>query len=515
VLPGLPPIRILERQELSASATTVTLPASGTISDLTTPLDFTARHLVVLINAQTDDAARTVTVQFNGDTGSNYNHQLLQGEDSTTTAARVVDAASLSLVDIPASGDLWGGGFFLVPHAFGTANQKPILSMGGEAENDVRVITGRWASNAAITSVVLGMATDDFEAGSVLTLAVIDESYSVGESILGSDGALTIADLDDLSSQQGDISVIGYMRSDRSAVNDTLDIILNADSTSGNYNRQLLEGTATTRQASTASDNVIGICDADSATANFFSGGIMSISAFGAGTNDPALIALTGDNNQTSSFTRIVVARRNNVEAVTTITLDPSTGSNMKAGSGIWAYHVPKQIIGRTELGGDTASVTFSDIPQNFDALRLSVYARTDNDASASDSILLSLNADTTNANYQSQTLNGVTSSASAGAAADTRRLLIVAGGTATANVFDGGSVLIPQYAKTDRHKHMLSISGVTGFLRLRSNRWKNTAAITSIAITELSSNSFKAGSIFILEGISEETFHALQVVFE
>jgi hypothetical protein len=512
VIPGLPPIRILERQELSASATTVTLPASGTISDLTTPLDFTARHLVVLINAQTDDAARTVTVQFNGDTDTNYNQQFLQGASSTASAVRVADAASLSLVDIPASGDLWGGGSFLVPHAFGTANQKPILSLSGEAENDVRAVTGRWASNAAITSVVLGMATDDFQEGSVLTLAVIDESYNVGESILGSDGALTIADLDDLTLQQGDISVIGYMRSNRSDTNDTLDIILNADSTSGNYSRQLLEGTATTVQTSTASDNVIGICDADSATANFFSGGIMSISAFGAGADDPSLIVLTGANS-TSSFTRIVASRRNNVEAVTTITLDPSTGSAMKAGSGIWAYHVPKQIISR-QIGA-SASITFSDIPQNFDALRLSVYTRTDR-VDTNDEVVISFNGDTTAANYDRQLLSGSGSTVAVSQSASNKSISQIPAASTGGVLLPCSTTLIQQYAKTDRHKHLLTTFGrddsVIGFT---SMRWENTAAITSINLIPAIGPNFIAGSIFILEGISEETFHALQVVFE
>ena len=240
MIPGLPPLKVIETQTLGSSAASVTLPASGTIADL---MPSGSRHVVVLINGITTSGQQNLNVRFNGDSGNNYNTQGLDGAGSSASAFRQDAQAQTIITVMGADSNEFGGGMLLIPHAFGTSNHKATLGFGGNVENIVRTTAGRWANTAAITSVTILLGGNSLDAGTVIKLCVVDEDYlyhaTDGEVILGSDGTFTFDSLPDAA---GDISVIGYMRSDRSATDDNVLVELNADTTATNYHMQRLLG---------------------------------------------------------------------------------------------------------------------------------------------------------------------------------------------------------------------------------------------------------------------------------
>jgi hypothetical protein len=504
MIPGLPPIRTIARTELAAAASTITF--SG-IDTLIAALPFTARHLVVTINARSTRSSTVDApiIRLNGDTGNNYNYQLLRGDSTTASASRTSGANLWSIPNVPAASaaeGVFGGGTLVIPHAFNTANHKVALSIGGPAEASLDVLSCRWASTAAITSILIDQANGpNWLEGSVFELAVVDEDYVVEEQVLAADGTFTFSNLDDLV-QEGDLVAVGYLRTDRAQEDDSLEFSINSDTTGTNYARQLLDGGDSSASAAAATDRIIGTAVGNNASANMFGPLIASYSAFGKGANDVQYVSLSGQQNQTNSRVRGLIGRRNNIEAVTSILFNPVTGTNFKSGSMMSLYHVPKRLVGYAELESDTASVTFSDIPQGFEDLRLTCFTRTDR-VDTNDEVVISFNGDTTSANYDRQYLSGSATTLSVNRSAANKSISQIPAANTGANEFGSSATLIPQYAKTDRHKHLLTLFGRDdSVMGITSMRWENTAAITSIVLDQAVGPNFKAGSIFMLEAI-------------
>ncbi|KKL05263.1 hypothetical protein LCGC14_2607790 [marine sediment metagenome] len=72
MIPGLPPLVVLERIELSAAAASIQIPASGTIAGHAKFPTYGARHVVVLVNAASEDAVaeRNLEATFYSDGGA-------------------------------------------------------------------------------------------------------------------------------------------------------------------------------------------------------------------------------------------------------------------------------------------------------------------------------------------------------------------------------------------------------------------------------------------------------------
>ena len=121
-------------------------------------LSFTPRHLVLRVNAKTASTAGyerdNIQLQFNGDTGSNYNVQYLGALGSSSSAGRI-SAATTYLMGQTAADDAnyFAGGECLIPDALSTRSHKSIISLTGANEDIVQAVGGRWANTAAITSV--------------------------------------------------------------------------------------------------------------------------------------------------------------------------------------------------------------------------------------------------------------------------------------------------------------------------------------------------------------------------
>jgi hypothetical protein len=475
-------------------------------------LSFTPRHLVVRVNGRLDGAFTwgSTEIQFNGDTGTNYSTQRLEGAGTNATATRANGVTSLYSIIMPgdsAAANTFGGGEVLIPDALSTRTHKSSIALSGAHELNVRTVAGRWASTAAITSVTIGAFTDDFMAGSTFELCVVDESFNIDEQIKTGDGTFTVSSI---AAADGDLVVIGNLRSDRSGAGDAVVHNINDDGTSGNYAGQALYGDNTSAGAFTSTLNIANITG-NTATTSAFGVMVGQFSNFADGANDPAYNFLAGyhaASNNASVY--LYSTRRNNVEAITKLEFSPESSTNFITGSMLSTYAVPKNLITRTELASAASSVTFSSIPQTYDHLELTVYTQNDRGGGATvDQCLISINSDSTSANYDRQRLSGSDgSSVSAQTSAAQREIMRTPATAAGANVFGGGTATFYNYTKTDRHKHLLAAAGLAeptygGIMDVMSMRWENTAAITSITLANETATNFIAGSVFTLRGIN------------
>ncbi len=327
IIPGLPPLKVIERQQLTSTATAIVLPASGTIANAAPS---GSKHVVVVINAAFTGGADDIDLYFGtgggavDTTAGNYNGQSMEGVTSTASAARRGGAVTIPMgIPDDGSGDRFGGGAILIPDAFNTDTHKSALAMGGPYEDGIRIDTSRWENTGVLTSV--GIQGGTFAVGSVFELCVIDEDYAVaGAAIdLSADGDVIFKDLDGLV-QDGDVVAIGNLRTNSSGSIDTVKIEFNDDTTTGNYEHQSLDGDGTTVTAAAASDNNVGEVTGGGAITSAFSPFILSLSAFGKAVNDPHCLGLSGHHSLNSGHVELNSGRRNNVAAVTKIQLKPA-----------------------------------------------------------------------------------------------------------------------------------------------------------------------------------------------
>ena len=466
-------------------------------------LSFTPRHLLVRTNVLATSGTPNFRIRLNSDSGSNYNIQVLDAAaTSATTLRETADHFGLP-TNVTSDANEFCSGSFLFPDALSTRSHKSVLAMSGRVEDFLRAGAGRWANTAAITSVTLYLDSSTFTAGSTFELCVVDESFNIDEQILGSNGTFSVGSI---AAADGDLVVIGNVRSIRTAYTiDNLALQFNSDTTTTNYSRQYLNGAGSGVSAGAASTFEIGQVATEGAGASIFSPMLATVSNYADGSNDPAYTTMVAHHISSSeSLLQINSARRNNVEAITAISVLPTAAASFLTGSMLSTYFIPStgtNFIERQELGS-AANITFSDIPQTYDHLELSVYARSDVSGDVRQYGVY-FNGDTTISNYERQTFYA-TNATVAAYQYSSPVPGIIPGATSTANVFGAQTIIIQNYVLTDRHKSTLILGGYTtrAEIQLSSGRWKNTAAITSIELIVDSPDEFEAGTIVELRGI-------------
>jgi hypothetical protein len=160
-------------------------------------------------------------------------------------------------------------------------------------------------------------------------------------------------------------------------------------------------------------------------------------------------------------------------------------------------------LLKQITLGADTASLAFtsSDIPTSgYSHLQLVVVSRSTASASG-DGINLSLNGDTTTANYKYQVLQGASGSVAAVTTA-ARTIAYTDAASDPANAAGITTIEIPDYLGS-WHKIVQSASSKSGDPVMANFmvRWANVAAITAISLT--CGANFKAGSKAWLYGLA------------
>jgi hypothetical protein len=459
-----------------------------TLTDYTIPQ--WAVHLIVQVIARTDRASTgdNAALRFNGDSGSNYNEQVLVGTGAATAAARSDSQTQLpNSIRVAAAGDAAGvftGGALLIPEYANVARHKLTIGTNGDADDYVQVVTGRWASTAAIISVtVLPGTGPNFVANSCFTLAVVDERYSIHAETLALDG---IFDVTGIPAFTGQLAAIGVFKSDQAGAQDDLRIVLNGDTTTWNYTRQRLYGQDAATAALSNGESVIGRQMGSTAPANEYAAFYGSISQFAEGTNNPSYVGVSGLHESGTPVGRVelTTGRRNNVAAINRVGFIPSGGTNEEAGSSLWLYMVPQVLIERVTVDASPdASITFSAIPQDRGTLTLNVYGRSDR-ASGSDPLTLEYNGDTTAANYSYQRLGGSSTAVFASTSAASPDIGLLAAASTGANIFTGLNIRIPNYTDTAMQQTAIMTGDFAGAqAELFSARWGNTAPVTSIKI--------------------------------
>jgi len=462
----------------------------------------TSRHLVLFINARSIDVSDSITnfLRFNGSAAMDYTYQRLSGVNAAASAGRTDGANAINLPPICGANNVgtYGGSMVLIPHAFNTVNHKVLLALGGASEFTVEAVAGRWASAAAITSVtMLEGVGDDYVVGSEFLLGVVDERYLVEEVDLDVAGT---AIFDNIPQGYGDLAIVGFCRSDLAVTFRSIFHSINGNITDST--RQRIYGTDGAAAASANADQVIGRIIGNNATANVFGVVAGSYSQY-TRDNQPHFLMISGGHDSVAPGGTVEVfsGRRNNIEPINKLVLLPDGGDFM-AGSLFSLYRVPKRLIDRQVLTAPQATITFANIPDYYEALILHVYARTD-EAAVDDEIAITLNADAVAANYDWQELTGAAAAMAALRNAASQQLMYVPGDNEGADEFGGGTVLFPNYTRTDGHKHFIVMDGQQeNRVAISSHRWESLNAITTIALDPVTGNNFLAGSIFELEGI-------------
>lgn len=505
------PLYPIHKRVLDSAAGSVTL----TLSDYRIPAWATHLGVRVLTRRDSGTTLTGLNLRLNGDTGSNYNAQRLTGASATAAASRDTAATSINGGLGAGASNVWATTEILIPQYTATDKHKTALFFHGAGENQVGTVVGRWANTAAVASLTIGLGgfAVDFASGTIIELFVVDELCRVYNKVLTNDGTF---DVQGIESTPGDIVAIGVFRSDVAAVADTILHAINDDSTDADYAYQALRGNTSTPAALVSSAsriiNVGSPTPGDNATAGVFGSLLVSYSQFAEGDNYPHYLCLSGmhESSGPTSTISALTGYRNDVEAVTRLAFEPNIGTSFKSGSGLWLYRSPKRLLSRHMVGaGGEASISF-DVPQGYAAMQAMVYARSER-AVAEDSLIVTLNGDTTDANYDVQDLRGSSTTVAAAQNASTRVWCVIPGASATANVFGGGVLNFPAYDKTDRHKHASVMHGTPGVrANIRSCRYESTDPIASIQYTLANGDDFSEGSVIELWGVlTPEQMHA------
>ena len=513
---GLPTTTIA-KTTLTSASDTVTLDIDTSALSFSGGENDNPRHLIIRMNPRSTATTGGVYMRFNGDTGNNYNYGDIYGHDTTEAYEFREDQARFWVgMAVNDTGE-YSVGEWIVPDAFSTRGHKTLLGMSGRDHGNygIEAIGGRWANTAALTSVTFWGDGTNFDTNSYFELAVVDESYSIYESI--NTGAANF-DKSSISAGDGDLVIVGSLKSGEATVEE-LSVALNNDNTESNYWRQRLNGHQAEIAAYANAVDLMGHTAGGSGNhAEAFYGFAAFIPQYSDTTNngDRQVLGIAGghssdhsagdDNKHEIALTSL---RWDNTNAVTQVTVQGRNTANFVADSMLSIYKVPKGLITRTEITSDTSSISF-DVGDSYDHLELTGYIRTDRSAS-SDGLLMSLtphggSSDTTDSNYSSQELEGVGSTDTASSSTSDRTVATISG-NGTANLFGAFSMFIPNYRLTDRHKASLSFSGegdssASGSY-VRSNRWANTAEIHSIVLTPSGGSNFKAGTIVELRGVN------------
>ncbi len=181
------------------------------------------------------------------------------------------------------------------------------------------------------------------------------------------------------------------------------------------------------------------------------------------------------------------------------------TGALQLGGQGLAGAN--EILISERILTASTPSVTFSDIPDDYDLLRLEIVARSDI-VSTTQSLKIEFNGDTTVTNYHRQDYvfdNGSNLSSEG----QDNYVGDVAGASATADYYGIVTIIIPNYTgawikSADGVSNQPSNTGLARIARRAVHRHTGsglTSAITSLAITA-DGNNFISGSKFKLIGV-------------
>jgi hypothetical protein len=161
------------------------------------------------------------------------------------------------------------------------------------------------------------------------------------------------------------------------------------------------------------------------------------------------------------------------------------------------------ELIASSTVGaGGASSISFSSIPSTYTDLVLELSLRS---AAAGVNPGLILKFNSVGTGYSSRNVYGTGSAA--GSYSDTSgEIGVLAGNNATANVFGNGTIYITNYASSNYKSFSADTvnenNATSASAFLNAGLWSNTAAISSIQITEGGANNFLQYSTAYLYGV-------------
>jgi hypothetical protein len=157
--------------------------------------------------------------------------------------------------------------------------------------------------------------------------------------------------------------------------------------------------------------------------------------------------------------------------------------------------------ISTTTLGSAASSVTFSSISGSYTDLILIVNAKS-SITSGFPALRATINSDT-GSNYSFTQITGDGSSATSSNLSSASYAFVANIPNTNSSSFGANIIQFMNYSNTTTNKTILSrINSADSSTIARINLWRNTAAITSILLTEGNGANFIAGSTFTLYGI-------------
>lgn len=156
---------------------------------------------------------------------------------------------------------------------------------------------------------------------------------------------------------------------------------------------------------------------------------------------------------------------------------------------------------------GGASSIEFTSIPGTYQHLQIRVIARGSTSGTNPD-FYTQLNGDTAN-NYTWHVLTGNGSSASANGGGTGNAFLftgVMAGASASTNVFSGTVIDILDYGSTSKNKTVRVFTGLdnngSGLVGIESGAWLSTSAVTSLKLLLSGANTFSQHSTAALYGL-------------
>ena len=151
------------------------------------------------------------------------------------------------------------------------------------------------------------------------------------------------------------------------------------------------------------------------------------------------------------------------------------------------------------------SEIVFSSIPATYRDLIVVCNART-NRSAADEPIRLRFNNDATTGNYSRVSMSGSGSGSGSSYTDSPGEIIIDSAATAASTgsgIFGILNVQIMDYSATDKHKSVLTTSGIASVeVRRQAGRWASTTAVNSITLIPYFANSFVSGSTFSLYGV-------------
>lgn len=131
---------------------------TGTYTDL----------ILVAVSANTS-AATNMTIQINGDTGSNYSRTLINGNGTSATSNRNSNETRIFFGDV-GNPSIPSVNTIHFMNYSNTTTFKTVFGRYGEADIQTGAVVGLYRSTSAITSITLNSQSNNFTTASTFTL---------------------------------------------------------------------------------------------------------------------------------------------------------------------------------------------------------------------------------------------------------------------------------------------------------------------------------------------------------